>query len=172
MTVDLDATQAYALTLVSEGRNVFLTGPAGTGKSYVLSRVLDALRARYCHDEAEFRRRVAVTAPTGAAATLLGGQTINSALGVGAPSLRRDFRSVLSPRNRPRVRQGQPKDVASAFDVISKILRTELGITFKILGEASEAEGRLCCKPSTPKTSPSLGSCLRASSWTCPRSLT
>jgi ATP-dependent exoDNAse (exonuclease V) alpha subunit len=105
MSEEPDDRQAEALRLVAEGRNVFLTGAAGTGKSFVLRKVLEALRARYDGDEAEFRRRVAVTAPTGAAATLLGGQTLNSALGVGAPSLRRDFRAVLSPRNRPRMRQ-------------------------------------------------------------------
>jgi sigma54-dependent transcription regulator len=96
--------QSEALRLVAEGRNVFLTGPAGTGKSFVLARVLEALRGRY-DSEAEFRRRVAVTATTGCAATLLGGQTLNSALGIGAPSTYKDFRKMQEPRTRPRLIQ-------------------------------------------------------------------
>ena len=82
----LNDAQQHVMRLVWEGRNVFFTGSAGTGKSFLLARIVAELRARYGDDEAEFRKRVAVTATNGVASTHIGGQTLNSALGVGAPS--------------------------------------------------------------------------------------
>ena len=95
--------QLEVLRLVAEGCNVFFTGSAGTGKSFTLERVVEALRVRY-PDEATFREKVAVTATTGVAATNVGGQTLNSALGLGAPQTRKDFRNMLHPRTKARLR--------------------------------------------------------------------
>ena len=100
-TAELNEQQREVLRLVDAGCNVFFTGSAGTGKSFMLERIVERLRERHGDD---FRRRVAVTATTGVAATHIGGQTLNSALGLGAPSLVGDFRSLLAPRNRGRVR--------------------------------------------------------------------
>lgn len=101
---ELNAAQREVVERVIEGRNVFFTGSAGTGKSYTLERVVEALRGRYPNDDM-FRRRVAVTAPTGVAATNVGGQTLNSALGLGAPTRRADFRCMLAGRTRARLAQ-------------------------------------------------------------------
>ncbi len=61
--------QKSALTAMLNGRNVFLTGDAGTGKSYVLQRYLD-----------HAKRNVIACAPTGIAALKLrGGSTIHRA---------------------------------------------------------------------------------------------
>ena len=50
--------------------SIFLTGSAGTGKSYLLGKIIQARRARYFgNDEA-----VAVTAPTGIAASNINGK--------------------------------------------------------------------------------------------------
>lgn len=67
--------QKEAMELLKLGHNVFLTGAAGSGKTYVLNEYIMHLRA---HDV-----RVAVTASTGIAATHLGGQTIHSWSGIG-----------------------------------------------------------------------------------------
>ena len=83
--VQLSEEQAKALALVAEGRNVFLTGSAGTGKSFLLHRVIKTLKEKYGADH------VAVCAPTGVAAANIGGQTLNSALGIGVPRRRADF---------------------------------------------------------------------------------
>jgi ATP-dependent DNA helicase PIF1 len=66
--------QRHALARALEGRNLFLTGAAGTGKSFLLNRVIEALGGRSV---------VAVTAPTGIAATHIDGQTIHSWAGIG-----------------------------------------------------------------------------------------
>jgi len=74
---DLTAEQASVLNLVAQGRSVFFTGPAGTGKSYLLKLVVA---------QESSKRRVFVTAPTGMASCLIGGTTINSWAGIGLGS--------------------------------------------------------------------------------------
>lgn len=67
--------QETALSLLKSGRNIFLTGSAGTGKTYVLNQYIKYLKER--------KIPVAVTASTGIAATHMNGQTIHSWCGMG-----------------------------------------------------------------------------------------
>ena len=67
--------QAQALQVMKRGDSVFLTGPAGSGKTYVLNQLIQDLKRR--------KRQVAVTASTGIAATHIGGTTIHSWSGLG-----------------------------------------------------------------------------------------
>ncbi len=67
--------QSSALNILKTGQNVFLTGSAGSGKTYTLNQYIDYLRAR--------RVPVAVTASTGIAATHMSGTTIHSWSGIG-----------------------------------------------------------------------------------------
>lgn len=67
--------QATALNILKAGKNVFLTGSAGTGKSYTLRQYIAYLRQK--------RIPVAVTASTGIAAAQLNGSTIHSWAGIG-----------------------------------------------------------------------------------------
>lgn len=68
--------QQLAIDLVRGGRNVFVTGCAGTGKSRVLNEVRRRLVEEY--GEGEFQTRVAVCAMTGLAATLVDGEPIQT----------------------------------------------------------------------------------------------
>ena len=68
-------TQSETLDILKMGGNVFLTGPAGSGKTYVLNQYID-----YLH---EHHVEVAVTASTGIAATHIGGMTIHAWSGLG-----------------------------------------------------------------------------------------
>ena len=52
--------------MVLDGKNVFFTGNAGTGKSFLLNHIIARLRREYGDD---FTNAVAVTAATGIAAT-------------------------------------------------------------------------------------------------------
>ena len=63
-------TQKEALDILKMGHNVFLTGAAGSGKTYVLNEYIKYLK----DNEVE----VGVTASTGIAATHMGGMTIHS----------------------------------------------------------------------------------------------
>jgi ATP-dependent DNA helicase PIF1 len=105
-SLGLSAEQARVLGLVRAGTSVFFSGGAGTGKTLLLSRIVEALRERF--GAADFADRVAVTATTGIAATHLSGTTLNSALGVGAPARQGDFaRAMLRPEVRARLRRLQ-----------------------------------------------------------------
>jgi ATP-dependent DNA helicase PIF1 len=67
--------QSEALEILKLGKNVFLTGPAGSGKTHVLNQYV-----KYLHSHGI---DVAVTASTGIAATHIGGMTIHSWAGLG-----------------------------------------------------------------------------------------
>ena len=73
----LSAKQREVADLILSGENVFLTGPAGTGKSYLFKYVIQALKEKYKVYE------VAICAPTGIAAVNIQGQTLHSWAGIG-----------------------------------------------------------------------------------------
>jgi hypothetical protein len=75
-------TQEEALEILKMGHNVFLTGSAGSGKTFVLNKYIQFLR--------ENKVGVGVTASTGIAATHMNGMTIHSWSGLG-------ILDVLSP---------------------------------------------------------------------------
>jgi len=75
----LDPAQERVLHLCRERRNVFFSGMGGTGKSFLIRRIVKTM-------EREFNAKVAVTAPTGVAALLIGGQTLHSFAGCNVPS--------------------------------------------------------------------------------------
>lgn len=68
---ELNSEQQHAAKQALMGKNVFITGSAGTGKTFLLKYIIQELIAQH---GADF---VAITAPTGIAAINLGGQTIN-----------------------------------------------------------------------------------------------
>jgi len=67
--------QTLALEIMMAGSHVFLTGAAGSGKTYVLNQFIRLAKHEGKH--------VSVTATTGLAATHLGGTTIHSWSGIG-----------------------------------------------------------------------------------------
>ncbi|MBI2604900.1 MAG: AAA family ATPase [Deltaproteobacteria bacterium] len=74
MTHELNSGQIAALEALQRTDNVFLTGAAGSGKSFVLKKYLAVRPEGY---------RVPVLASTGAAAILVGGRTFHSFFGLG-----------------------------------------------------------------------------------------
>jgi predicted ATPase len=68
-------TQEQALAILMSGKNAFITGAAGSGKTFLLNRYIGWL--------AEAGVAVAVTASTGIAATHLNGITLHSWTGMG-----------------------------------------------------------------------------------------
>lgn len=67
-----DETFLKVLTLLINGENVFLTGFAGTGKSYILNKLKEY-----------FKKKLTITSTTGIAAVNVKGQTLHSWAGVG-----------------------------------------------------------------------------------------
>jgi len=73
--IKLNVEQQLALDEFKTGKNIFLTGPAGTGKSVTLKKIIE-------HSESS-ALKYGVTATTGTAAFLIGGKTLHSYLGLG-----------------------------------------------------------------------------------------
>jgi ATP-dependent exoDNAse (exonuclease V) alpha subunit len=71
----LSPDQQLAFEAAYAGANIFITGPGGTGKSFLVHEIVDALRAK--------DRNVQVTASTGIAAVQVNGCTIHKYLGTG-----------------------------------------------------------------------------------------
>jgi ATP-dependent DNA helicase PIF1 len=67
--------QNTALNILKTGQNVFLTGSAGTGKTYILNEYILYLKSRRIYPT--------IVAPTGIAASHLNGQTIHSFFSLG-----------------------------------------------------------------------------------------
>lgn len=90
--------QTLVLAILDAGHSIFLTGPAGSGKTYVLNRFIKHARAD--------GKVVAVTASTGLAATHLGGTTIHSWSGIGiADEIHKRHTSDMSKSRRDQIEQ-------------------------------------------------------------------
>ncbi|KAI4306041.1 hypothetical protein L6164_029354 [Bauhinia variegata] len=72
--------QKSVFSAIAEGKSVFITGSAGTGKTLLLQGVIKELRKMYKPS------KVSVTASTGIAAFALKGQTLHSFAGIGISS--------------------------------------------------------------------------------------
>lgn len=119
-------TQKEALDLLMMGHNVFLTGQAGSGKTYLLTKYIEFLKKK--------KAGVAVTASTGIAATHLGGITIHSWSGIGIKDiLDKKHLSKLSSNDRVKSRIQKAKvliiDEISMFhsyrlDMVNEVCKT------------------------------------------------
>lgn len=76
--MNLTQTQIHVLERCKEGANVFLTGGAGTGKSYLLKCIVQEMV--HLHG----KQAVFVTATTGIAAVHIGGTTVHQFAGIRA----------------------------------------------------------------------------------------
>jgi len=83
-------SQKLSVDKIAEGRNVFITGPAGTGKSFLLNNIKDEYKSAGLH----------ITASTGISAVNIGGQTLHSwaGLGLGVLPLNEIARFILSTK--------------------------------------------------------------------------
>lgn len=71
----LTAEQRSAAEMALDGKSVFISGPAGTGKSHVSKFIIQSLQ--------KADKRISPTAPTGVAAINVGGSTLHSFFGIG-----------------------------------------------------------------------------------------
>lgn len=121
----LNAEQEAALRVLNEkSGNVFVTGDAGTGKSFLIRHFLKGLE----------RKRVPVLASTGAAAVLIGGRTFHSFFGLGLMQggVERTVQKAVADRR-----------------VINRIKRLEsfvLDEVSMIPGPALRAAETICCE--------------------------
>lgn len=85
--------QEEALNILKMGHSAFLTGPAGSGKTFLLNQYITYLKKKDVH--------VAITASTGIASTHLDGRTIHSWCGIGINEsmTRKQIESLLNKEN-------------------------------------------------------------------------
>ncbi len=117
-------TQEKALLLLKSGRNVFLTGSAGTGKTYVINKFVQHLK--------DAKIKVAITASTGIAATHIKGSTIHSWSGIG-------IKQVLSTKDLTNLKKKKyltdqfKKVKVLIIDEISMLHREQLDAIHQVL---------------------------------------
>lgn len=75
--IKLTEEQTQVLDAISSGKSVFITGSAGTGKTFLLQHIIKRLKKLHQ------RSRVFVTASTGLAACAIKGRTLHSFAGIG-----------------------------------------------------------------------------------------
>ncbi|HSQ97356.1 MAG TPA: PIF1 family ATP-dependent DNA helicase [Rickettsiales bacterium] len=125
MYLSLSETQRLAVDKIAEGKNVFITGPAGTGKSFLLNYLKDEYKTKNLH----------ITASTGIAAINVGGQTLHSwaGLGLGNLPLNETIRNILSVKGtylRRKLRSAKILAIdeismisAEVFDMLNNLLK-------------------------------------------------
>lgn len=72
----LNILQQKAYDLIMDGNNVFLTGPGGCGKSFLIKKLYKDLSLGHF-------KTVALTSMTGISSQIIGGVTLFSYLGIG-----------------------------------------------------------------------------------------
>lgn len=122
--------QATALDILKTGKNVFLTGSAGAGKTYTINQYLHYLRAR---DVA-----VAVTASTGIAATHMNGMTIHSWAGIGI-SNELSAKDIARIKKRTVVVERIERTKVLVIDEISMLHRQQFELINQVLQAIKES---------------------------------
>ena len=74
----LSEKQLEAYNLVMNGKNILLTGEAGSGKSFVIKQIYNSLKYKY---------NIVITSTTGISASIINGVTLHSYLGIGLGTL-------------------------------------------------------------------------------------
>lgn len=118
--------QQEVLDLVESGNNVYLTGLGGTGKSFVLEKIIERAKAE--------DKNVIACAPTGIAALNISGSTIHRVLGIG-PS------RALSPSIAPWINDNSPL-LSCDLMIVDEISMCRLDL-FDCLSLALKAASRL-----------------------------
>lgn len=127
--------QDKALAILKSGKNVFLTGSAGTGKTYVLNQYIEYLKER--------KVAVAVTASTGIAATHMNGMTIHSWAGIGVKEFITQG-NLVSMKSKKYLKDHLEKVKVLIIDEISMLHKNQLNavdVVLRFFKDNSEAFG-------------------------------
>jgi ATP-dependent DNA helicase PIF1 len=127
-SIKLSQEQENALQLFEKGKNIFLTGPGGSGKTELIKRFVDIANKQF--------KRIQVCALTGCAAVLLGcpgSKTIHSWAGIGIASA--PFGSVVD-----RVVKNRFK--SKAWNSVDVLVIDEVSMMSKKIFEILDSIGR------------------------------
>ncbi|XP_062569791.1 ATP-dependent DNA helicase PIF1-like [Saccostrea cucullata] len=107
--VKLSKEQNTILDAVLQGKNVFFTGSAGTGKSFLMRRIIGSLPPQHTF----------ATASTGVAACHIGGTTLHAFAGIGSGSA--PLEQCVQLASRPQIAQQWRKCHHLVIDEISMV---------------------------------------------------
>jgi GTPase SAR1 family protein len=116
--------QSQALNILKSGKNVFLTGSAGTGKTYTLNQYIQWLK--------DHRVPVAITASTGIAATHMNGTTIHSWSGIGIRDVI-SLQTIENLRTKKYLMKGIENTEVLIIDEISMLHRNQVDMVNQVL---------------------------------------
>ncbi len=132
--VKFNEDQLKALKAIEDGQNIFLTGPAGTGKSTIIKEVF-----KKCNEN---DKNISVTAMTGCAALLLtyGAKTIHSWAGVGLAKESKEVLAGMAMKN-PKTKKRWKKTDILVIDEIS-MMTVDLLEKLDYIGKQVRADSR------------------------------
>ena len=137
----LNKGQRNALDKVRSGRNVFITGYAGTGKSTLLQAILQELES--------MGKRVLVCAPTGISALNIDGVTIHSAFGLPAECCITNTGNGKGLSLRTKVSQAVRSADVLLVDEVSMVRMDLFDTMIKSIKKAEQESSRpkqlICC---------------------------
>jgi ATP-dependent exoDNAse (exonuclease V) alpha subunit len=116
--------QEKALAILKSGKNVFLTGSAGTGKTFILNQYISYLKER--------KVVVATTASTGIAATHMNGMTIHSWAGIGVKEHLTQG-NLASMKSKKYLKDHLEKVKVLVIDEISMLHKNQLNLVDEVL---------------------------------------
>lgn len=123
--LNLTQDQQMALNAVNSGRNVFITGGAGTGKSYLLRAIVYSLM--------QGGKNVLVCAPTGIAAANVGGMTIHTTFNFNSSAL-------ISPKRKKSIQRVTPPVKGADVIIIDEISMCRLDVFEAVVSSVMKAE--------------------------------
>ena len=168
MSESLNERQQAILEKILQGNNAFITGFAGSGKSYLTRHLHTQLKLKYGAGS------VALTAMTGCAALLIGGSTLHSNLGLGlAKGDPKDLvKRVRRIEGMPNYLKNLRALIIDEVSMLSDILFDKVCEFFKILHETDRPFGRLqvVLVGDMSQLKPVEGDyCFYADNWDCSR---
>ena len=123
--INLTSDQQKALDAVKSGRNVFITGGAGTGKSYLLRAIVYSLMSA--------GKNVIVCAPTGIAAANVGGMTIHTTFNFNSSAL-------IQPKRKKPIQRVTPPIKGADVVIIDEISMCRLDVFEAVVASITKAE--------------------------------
>lgn len=123
--INLTSDQQKALDAVNSGRNVFITGGGGTGKSYLLRAIVYSLMSA--------GKNVIVCAPTGIAAANVGGMTIHTTFNFNSSVL-------IQPKRKKPIQRVTPPIKGADVVIIDEISMCRLDAFEAVVASIMKAE--------------------------------
>ena len=123
----LNEEQNHALKCVIDGHSILLTGSAGTGKSYTIKYIIEYLN--------NANKKYAITASTGTAAVIIGGQTLHSflGLGLGTGSVKEILNNILKNKKKYESILNLDVLIIDEISMIDKELFEKISIILSII---------------------------------------